>query len=176
MAKGIAGLSLALLGADLFCKYKTEKKEGKGGEKPVLGGRVLIRKVRNHGLAFQLLDGEPKIVKGLSLAAAGLLAAMSAGTFLKKKGGAGKAGMLLMLSGAAGNLYDRLKRGYVVDYIGFETKNKELRKLTFNIGDFCLAAGAVLFGAAAAADCIKESVRKSAGRFRKMWFPPYKAR
>ena len=35
-------------------------------------------------------------------------------------------------------------RGYVVDYIGFQTSDEKLTKITYNLGDFFLAAGSIL--------------------------------
>ena len=38
------------------------------------------------------------------------------------------------------NLYDRMKRGYVVDY--FSIQFKKLKKIVLNIGDICIFLGA----------------------------------
>ena len=60
-----------------------------------------------------------------------------------------KAGLSLLVGGAFSNTYDRLKRKYVVDYISFGVKWKGLRKVVFNVSDFCIIIGALLaaFGA-----------------------------
>ena len=44
-----------------------------------------------------------------------------------------KTALTLVLAGGASNLYDRLKRGYVVDY--FSIQWKKLKKVVFNLGD-----------------------------------------
>ena len=67
-----------------------------------------------------------------------------------KKGGIftrlmGKLGASFLLGGAASNLYDRLNRGYVVDYIRFPNcRIKKIRHIIFNIADFFLFMGAAL--------------------------------
>ena len=67
-----------------------------------------------------------------------------------KKGGIftrlmGKLGASFLLGGAASNLYDRLNRGYVVDY--FSIRCKYLEKVVFNLGDFFIFAGSALIAA-----------------------------
>ena len=48
-----------------------------------------------------------------------------------------------MLGGAYSNTYDRLVRKYVVDYVSFRVPGR-LKKVIFNIGDFCIMIGALL--------------------------------
>ena len=55
-----------------------------------------------------------------------------------------KTGLSFLLGGAFSNTYDRMIRGYVVDYFGFQVKNENLQKIVFNISDFCIAIGAAL--------------------------------
>ena len=49
-----------------------------------------------------------------------------------------------LLGGAFSNAYDRLKRGYVVDYFSLNLKWEPLRRVVFNISDFCILIGAML--------------------------------
>ena len=56
-----------------------------------------------------------------------------------------KTALTLVLAGGASNLYDRLKRGYVVDY--FSIQWKKLKKVVFNLGDIFIFAGSALFAA-----------------------------
>ena len=55
-----------------------------------------------------------------------------------------KTGMALLTGGALSNLSDRVLRGKVVDYFAFGSRWKKWSRLTFNLGDLCIAAGAVL--------------------------------
>ena len=58
-----------------------------------------------------------------------------------------KTALTLVLAGGASNLYDRLKRGYVVDY--FSIQWKKLKKVVFNLGDIFIFAGSAVCGSPA---------------------------
>ena len=60
-----------------------------------------------------------------------------------------KLALTLTLAGGVSNLYDRMKRGYVVDYFSFQWK--ALKKVVFNLGDLFIFAGAFLMAAGTAA-------------------------
>jgi signal peptidase II len=51
-------------------------------------------------------------------------------------------GLMLILGGAAGNLIDRLRQGYVVDFIDFHYQNWHWP--AFNVADSSITIGAVL--------------------------------
>lgn len=53
-------------------------------------------------------------------------------------------GLSLLLGGSFSNTYDRLKRKYVVDYFSFNVKCRGIRRIVFNISDFCIMFGALL--------------------------------
>ena len=55
-----------------------------------------------------------------------------------------RTGLAFLLGGAFSNTYDRLKRKYVVDYFSLNVKWKRLRRIVFNISDFCIMTGALL--------------------------------
>ena len=152
MKKWIVTISAAFSTLDLFWKDRIEKRPDSAKEEEMFGGKIRIRKVHNYGFALGTLSGEDRLVKGGSLGAGILL--------FSKKGKWKFAGTSLMLSGAVSNLYDRLKRGYVVDYIGFEAADPQIRKITFNLGDFCLMGGAAVVAAAAATAEIGKTIRK----------------
>ena len=42
-------------------------------------------------------------------------------------------GLALLLGGAFSNTYDRLRRGYVVDYVSFPVKWQAFRKIVFKL-------------------------------------------
>lgn len=174
MKKWMTGFAAVLLGADLFCKYRTERKNDGEKEKKIFGGKVLIRKVHNYGFALNILSGEERIVKGGSLLAGILLLCYHVKLFFSKKGTWKFAGTSLMLAGALSNLYDRFRRGYVVDYIGFAAADPQIRKITFNIGDFCLMAGAVILAAASAIRSIVKEIKKEIKKQRKILLSDHK--
>ena len=54
-----------------------------------------------------------------------------------------KTALALLLGGAYSNTYDRLKRKYVVDYFSLNVKWAPLRRIVFNLSDFCILIGAL---------------------------------
>ena len=48
----------------------------------------------------------------------------------------------MLVAGAMGNVWDRIKRGYVVDYIHMDCN--VLRKIVFNFADVCIAIGGIM--------------------------------
>jgi signal peptidase II len=129
---------------DIAIKTFIESNYIRGEEKSILRDKVKIRKVYNQGVAFSLLEEQPEMVKKLScyftidLFVYYIFALFRKGRLLEK------AGLALMNAGAWSNTFDRWLRGYVVDYVGFETKWDNFNRLTFNIGDFLIIKGSIL--------------------------------
>ena len=57
-----------------------------------------------------------------------------------------KLGMTILSAGAFSNIFDRLVRGYVVDYFGI--KNSKLSKITANLADVYILIGSLILSAA----------------------------
>ena len=53
-------------------------------------------------------------------------------------------GMTLLSAGAASNIFDRLVRGKVIDYIGIRTGQRHLDRITANLGDCFIACGGLI--------------------------------
>ena len=113
-------------------------------ELPSAKGLIKLHKNHNSGFPFGFMKERPELVKGIPLmvisAMAGALAAM-----MQDKGKTGeKLGLSLVMGGALSNLYDRVMRGYVVDYFSFNVKWEKLRRLVFNISDLFILGGTLL--------------------------------
>ena len=132
-----------LFTADQILKSYTEQNLDKNEEKE-LAGPVVLRRVANTGMCLNLLSGSPKIVRAFSLAAAGFVSLLYTLALFRKKGAWKKAALSMMTAGAWSNTFDRFARGYVVDYIGFDIKDPKTAKITYNLGDFFITAGAVI--------------------------------
>ena len=140
MKKWIVTISAAFSTLDLFWKDRIEKRPDSAKEEEMFGGKIRIRKVHNYGFALGTLSGEDRLVKGGSLGAGILLLIYYMKLLFSKKGKWKFAGTSLMLSGAVSNLYDRLKRGYVVDYIDVRL----IGFAVFNLADCCVVIGTIL--------------------------------
>ena len=132
-----------LFAADQILKTYVEQNLDKKEERE-LAGPAVLRRVHNKGLCLGILSEKQTAVRYLSLAAAGIVTVFQAVVLFCRKGFWKKQGFALMSAGAWSNTFDRFARGHVVDYVGFEVKDPETAKITYNLGDFFIAAGAVL--------------------------------
>ncbi|MCS7280510.1 MAG: signal peptidase II [Desulfobacterota bacterium] len=99
--------------------------------------------VKNYGGAFSLLSGSE-----YSFIVFTLLPLLVVGTifFLLIKGNlvlSQRVALLLILGGALGNLYDRITKGYVLDFLDFHYRG--FHWPAFNVADTGITAGVILF-------------------------------
>lgn len=104
---------------------------------------VTLHRSHNQGIFMNMLEDHPKAVAGLSSCALGLFSLFYLPALWKKCSVPYMTGTALITGGAMSNVYDHLKRGYVVDY--FSLPVKPIRHVIFNIGDFSIFAGLLAF-------------------------------
>ncbi len=109
------------------------------GEIPIIGGVFNLRYVENTGAAFSMLQGKTALLIVIPIIACLAMVYILMSKKIKSK--LGTWGIALILSGALGNLIDRVFRGAVVDMFDFELINFPV----FNVADICVTVGAVLF-------------------------------
>ena len=103
---------------------------------PVLKGIFHITRVHNTGIAFGLFKGMALIFIFLSVVVIFFII-LSANRFRSGYGHL-RLGLLFILGGTVGNLIDRIRLGYVVDFL-------DLRIWPiFNIADMAITAGGAL--------------------------------
>lgn len=119
--------------------YIEKNKEMHKKEK-ILNGHIIIRRYHNKGAFLNIFENNLKLVKTLSLVFLGLLILTFTIILPKKNNNGIKFALSLIIGGASSNIYDRFKRGYVVDYFSF----KVLKKIIFNISDICIFVGTLL--------------------------------
>ena len=141
---GCSLLAMVIFITDLLIKNYIESMEAEGGEKPLLGGRLLLHRYHNKGAFLNIGEGRRGIVSLLSLVLTLGVTVLFLVTFTCRGSRVLKVGFSLLLGGAYSNTYDRLVRKYVVDYVSFPVKNKKIRNIVFNISDFCIMIGAFL--------------------------------
>ena len=136
-------LIAAVVLLDLGLKDTIDEMDQEQFPKELEGSRGWILLYRNHneGFPFGALKEKKELVKMIPLAvvsAAGILCWM-----LPRKGQiVEKIGLSMVIGGGLSNLYDRLFRGYVVDY--FSIQWKKLKDVVFNLGDIFVFAGSLI--------------------------------
>jgi signal peptidase II len=138
-------LSLAVTAADRLTKTLVERMTLSGWRRPVIPGFFDLVHTRNPGIAFGLLADSPLPWMRMALIALSVVAA-GAMAWLLVAGRAGgqrsRAGIALILGGAAGNLFDRPFDGGVVDFILIYYHSFEWP--AFNVADSAIVVGAAL--------------------------------
>lgn len=100
-----------------------------------------LKLTHNYGFAGNRLDKKPFLVKMLHSAIVAVLGVYAViAVFFQKGKTVTSLGMAFLLGGGMSNLYDRIKRGYVVDYLGLP----KMKKLLFNLSDLFVFLGSLL--------------------------------
>lgn len=137
------GIFCAILLGDIAIKMHVEKTVKEGEEQETINGRIQIRNVHNQGMMLGVLSKYPYIVKWMS-AGMGIVLTLYYIILLCRKGKwLEKMGLSMVLAGAWSNIYDRMLKGYVVDYFGIRTKWKRLTDITYNLGDMFIFVGSI---------------------------------
>ena len=139
---------LSVFLGDFLLKRYMEQNLAEGETKSILGGKILIQKVHNKGVALGFLSEYPTFVRKGTLGLIGILAIYFVRLLFRKGGTGKKAGAALLLGGSLCNWFDRFHQGYVTDYFSFQVKWKRLRQIVFNLSDLCIFLGMIflLFG------------------------------
>ncbi len=107
--------------------------EGQGF--PVLAGIFHITRVNNTGAAFGVLKGSGNFLLTVSFS---LVIALAVYLFLNGRRALIPWTGALVLAGALGNLYDRVRFGYVIDFLDFRVWP------VFNVADASICLGVSL--------------------------------
>ncbi|MEE3287747.1 MAG: signal peptidase II [Pseudomonadota bacterium] len=115
---------------------------------PVLPGLDLVL-VFNSGAAFGILADAGGWQRWLFLGAGATISLAVAVTLLraKSKDMPFNIGLMLILGGAFGNMVDRVRQGFVVDFIDLHFRGWHWP--AFNLADFAISTGAILLLAGA---------------------------
>lgn len=144
--------ALALVAADQLTKLWVVRTLPLGGEGlPLILGFDLTY-IRNTGAAFGMLRNlaiplgfltiDGTLLLGLLSLAVSILLTIYLYRNLGRLSALTMVALTLILAGAAGNMIDRLRLGYVVDFIHFQVGSFDFA--VFNIADSCVVIGAGL--------------------------------
>lgn len=141
------GIQALLFSADMLLKQHVEENVSCKEETKPAGDKIILRKVYNKGFMLHALDKHPRLIKSVTAVMGVVLIIYNAGLFMKRGHRIEKLGTAIFSAGAYSNIFDRLVRGKVIDYIGFNCKNEFFSKLTVNLADIFIVAGLAVMAA-----------------------------
>jgi signal peptidase II len=109
---------------------------------PVIPGLLNLTHVRNSGVAFGFLNSADFAFKPAVMAVFALAALVGVGLYaaqLPQSHRWARAGLALIIGGAAGNLVDRARQGYVVDFVDAYWRGWHF--WAFNVADAAITIG-----------------------------------
>ncbi len=133
-------LAVTIFITDYFIKDYIEKNKKLQEEETILNGKIIITKYHNKGAILNFLENKKEAVVSISGILFGMILMFFVILLPQRRKEVLKFAMACILGGAASNLYDRVKRGYVVDYFSFSF----LKKVIFNISDLFIFLGCFL--------------------------------
>ncbi|MDP3058778.1 MAG: signal peptidase II [bacterium] len=133
LAYGIAGIIVIV---DQLTKWKIVSNIALHDEITIIPGLLRLTYVKNSGAAFGLFPGRATVfvISALLIIALIILLRQE----IVREGKLAIVASGLLLGGAVGNLIDRLRGGYVVDFIGVFSWP------IFNVADMSVVAAAIL--------------------------------
>ncbi len=134
---------VALLALDLWSKHLVSTRLIRGENKPIIKGFLNLTLVHNTGAAFGLgTHWSVPIFIVTSIVAVGVILYL----FMKldEYEWLSRWALVFILAGALGNLVDRIRTQYVVDFLDVFFRTHHW--WTFNVADSCITVGAILFG------------------------------
>ncbi len=140
-----AAAAAAIFTGELLLKNQAEKRLEWGKQIKICRGKILLHKYHNYGVALNLLEKRPGLIQALCGGMLLILGSLWFWLIQKKENPGVLLAFALLLGGGASNYYDRLKRGYVVDYFSFHTPFKSLNRIIFNLSDLCIFLGGMFF-------------------------------
>ena len=126
----------AIAAADQFIKMLVVNNPGMMNEITVIEDFFYIHCIPNHGIAMGMFEGRQAIVITVT---AVLMILLTAYIFIHRKTESKVFLFILsmIVGGGIGNIIDRIRLGYVVDYLDFRV----IWDYIFNFADICVVAG-----------------------------------
>jgi signal peptidase II len=136
-------ISLAVFAADRASKAWIDRNVTAWDIWPVVPGLFNIIHAENRGMAFSILENASGPVRSfVLLGVAGLVLVFVGWMLWHATSRLHRLALALVFGGALGNLYDRVLRGSVTDFLDFYFRGWHWA--TFNIADSAITVGAVL--------------------------------
>jgi signal peptidase II len=136
----VAGVAVLVLALDRITKIWVEQNISLYDARPIVGEYVRIVHTQNTGAAFGLLPERTTLLSVLSVLA--VLAIVYYYRQFANSSSLVTATLGMQLGGAFGNLLDRVRQGYVVDFVDVGIPNG-VRFWAFNVADSSIVLGII---------------------------------
>jgi signal peptidase II len=136
---------LAIIAADQASKWLVTRYMPLDTVRDVIKGCFRLWHVRNSGAVWGFFNGHDGGLAPMVITALAIAALLIVAVFFLRAGSAQRlelAAYAFILGGALGNIIDRLRLGYVVDFLDAYVKSQHWP--TFNIADSCITIGVLL--------------------------------
>ena len=151
MSRQVMGaITILILALDQLAKHLVHTYVQLNDALEIVPGSLNLVHVRNTGAAFGFLNVVDLAYKRVLMTSVALAALIAIGFYawrVEAHETLSRAGLALILGGAIGNLIDRVRLAYVIDFIdvyaGFY-KPTWPHYPTFNVADSCIVVGAIL--------------------------------
>jgi signal peptidase II len=138
-------ISAVVVALDQATKWVVDRFMGLHETQEVIDGLVRLTYVRNRGAAFGVLSDAELPYQAFLFAAVSLLALFAIAVYAWRLPTASRVprlGLALIIGGALGNLIDRVRLGYVIDFVDVYWRTHHWP--AFNVADSCISIGVCL--------------------------------
>lgn len=136
------GCIVLLVVLEQAVKHAVKKNLEEGEKRPRFHGKIILTRFHNKGAAFGKITKKPGTARMISILALAALAGVFFPVYFRKENGILKLGTSLLAAGGISNVLDRVRQGYVVDYISFPgKKGRKCPHYVYNVADFFIFSG-----------------------------------
>jgi signal peptidase II len=138
-------IAMPIVIADQITKILVRNALGLHDSLTIIPGFLDFTHVRNTGAAFGILNSVDFTFKPLLMMLIAFGALIAIGAYAVRLGTherMARTGLALILGGAIGNLIDRVRHGYVLDFV--DVYYRDVHFWAFNVADAAITIGAVL--------------------------------
>ena len=135
-------VALIIVLADQVTKWSVVRSIPLNQSRPALGKIMVLTHTQNSGGAFSLMQGNPFVFIIVAVLAIGAL--VFAYSKYQRNNLPMSVALALALGGAIGNLVDRIRYGYVVDFFDFHGGTDRNLFPIFNVADSAISVGIIL--------------------------------
>lgn len=140
-----AWIAASVVALDQVVKWLVQGRLALGESLEVIPGFLHLTRVHNTGAAFGFLNGIDFAFKGVVLAVASTAALIGLAVYaavLSPEEKLAKLGLSFVIGGAVGNLIDRVRTGYVLDFVDAFWRGWHF--WAFNVADAAITVGVAL--------------------------------